>query len=146
MAVEAAEYHRPWFPARRDEYGPNIAALLDEGWQVSSVDYAEALRGQLEFRRQTLQALQGFDALLLAATSGPAPSPETTGNPKFNSLWSYAGLPTVSIPCAIASDGLPLSLQFVGAMFGEGSLLATAAWCERAISFTAVPQLLAGDE
>lgn len=142
MAVEAAEYHRPWFPERRAEYGPNIAALLDEGRQVSSLDYAAALRRQMEFRQQVLSMFGKADALILPATVDTAGALETTGNPKFNSPWSYCGLPTVSFPCYLAPDGLPLSLQFVGRPFGEAGLLAAAAWCERALKFSATPPLL----
>jgi aspartyl-tRNA(Asn)/glutamyl-tRNA(Gln) amidotransferase subunit A len=146
MAVEAAEYHRPWFPRLREQYGANIAALIDEGWHCSSVDYAAAVRRQSEFRQQALAAMQGFDALLLPATSDTAPAADTTGNPRFNSPWSYCGLPTVSLPCQVAADGLPLSLQLVGRPFDEKSLFEAAAWCERAIHFHARPPLLKGDE
>jgi aspartyl-tRNA(Asn)/glutamyl-tRNA(Gln) amidotransferase subunit A len=141
MAVEAAEYHRPWFPTRRAEYGPNLATLLDEGRKTTSLDYAEAVRRQPEFRQQALAAVEGFDALLLPATSDTAPATDTTGNPRFNSPWSYCGLPTVSFPCQVAADGLPLSLQLVGRPLDEGSLLAVAAWCERQIDFSARPSL-----
>jgi Asp-tRNA(Asn)/Glu-tRNA(Gln) amidotransferase A subunit family amidase len=142
MAVEAAEYHRPWFPARRAEYGLWIAALLDEGWSTTAIDYAEALRRQTEFQIEVLVALADADALILPATVTPAPGLETTGDPRFNSLWSYCGLPTVCIPCSLSPDGLPLGLQLVGWPFSEGSLLAVAAWCEEHLNFSAVPPLL----
>ncbi len=141
MAVEVAEYHRPWFPARRAEYGRWIAALLDEGWNTTAIDYAEALRRQTEFQIEVLVALADADALILPATVTPAPGLETTGDPRFNSLWSYCGLPTVCIPCSLSPDGLPLGLQLVGWPFSEGSLLAVAAWCEEQLHFSAEPPL-----
>jgi aspartyl-tRNA(Asn)/glutamyl-tRNA(Gln) amidotransferase subunit A len=142
MTVEAAEFHRPWFPAQRAEYGKHLAALLDEGRQVSALDYAAALRRQAEFRQQALAALGDADALVVPATVTTAPTAETTGNPRFNSPWSYCGLPTVSFPCTVADDGLPLSLQLVGRPFGEAALLSVAAWCEKAIQFAATPSML----
>jgi aspartyl-tRNA(Asn)/glutamyl-tRNA(Gln) amidotransferase subunit A len=141
MAVEAAEYHRPWFPERRAEYGRWIAALLDEGWNTTAIDYAAALRQQTEFQIEVLLALADADALILPSTVTPPPSVETTGDPRFNSLWSYCGLPTVSIPCSLSPDGLPLGLQLVGWPYQEGNLLAVAAWCEQALAFTAQPPL-----
>lgn len=142
MAVEAAEYHRPWFPQRRAEYGRWIAELLDEGWSTSAVDYAAALRTQPEFQMEVLTTLGDADALILPSTVSQAPGLETTGDPRFNSVWSYAGLPTVTIPCGLSPDGLPLGLQLVGWPYQEGSLLATAAWCEKVLQFSAVPPLL----
>jgi aspartyl-tRNA(Asn)/glutamyl-tRNA(Gln) amidotransferase subunit A len=141
MAVEAAEYHRPWFPQRRAEYGRWIAALLDEGWNTTAIDYAAALRQQTEFQIEVLLALADADALILPSTVTPAPGVETTGDPRFNSLWSYCGLPTVTVPCSLAPDGLPLGLQLVGWPYQEGSLLAVAAWCEQGLHFHARPPL-----
>jgi aspartyl-tRNA(Asn)/glutamyl-tRNA(Gln) amidotransferase subunit A len=142
MAVEAAEYHRPWFPQRRAEYGRWIGALLDEGWNTTAIDYAEALRRQTEFQIEVLVALADADALILPATVTPAPGLESTGDPRFNSLWSYGGLPTVCLPCSLSPDGLPLGFQLVGWPYSEGSLLAVAAWCEQCLNFTPRPPML----
>ena len=63
--------------------------------------------------------------------SGPAPDTSTTGDPAFNSPWSFLGLPAVSFPIGLSPDGLPLALQLVG--IGPGvdlDLLETASWCE----------------
>jgi Asp-tRNA(Asn)/Glu-tRNA(Gln) amidotransferase A subunit family amidase len=68
--------------------------------------------------------------LLTSATTTPAPSAETTGNPAFNSPWSYTGLPTVSVPAGRAADGLPLSIQLIGRAWDEATVFAAAAWCE----------------
>ena len=43
MAIDAAAYHRNNFPERRGEYGPCIAALMDEGLAATVVEYAEGL-------------------------------------------------------------------------------------------------------
>jgi aspartyl-tRNA(Asn)/glutamyl-tRNA(Gln) amidotransferase subunit A len=69
--------------------------------------------------------------LLTPATRGPAPDAATTGDPAFNSPWSYTGLPTVSVPAGWSSDGLPLSIQLVGPPWQEAEVLAAAAWCEQ---------------
>ncbi|HUY88416.1 MAG TPA: amidase [Pirellulales bacterium] len=141
MAVDAAAYHRDNFPSRRELYGPAISQVLDEGRAASVIDYSAALASQFRFRREMLAALEGFDALLTPAADRTAPGPETTGDPRFNSPWSYSGLPTVSIPCGLAEDKLPVALQFIGRSFGEAGLLAAAAWCERILQFTDVPPL-----
>jgi aspartyl-tRNA(Asn)/glutamyl-tRNA(Gln) amidotransferase subunit A len=142
MAVDAAEAHHQWFPARRAEFGPKIAELLDEGVRTSAVDYAAALRHQVAFRCQMARAFAGFDALLTPATTSPAPGRETTGDPRFNAPWSYCGLPTVSIPCGLSADGLPLAVQLIGRPLDDLRLLAIAARCEQAFEFEGVPPLL----
>ncbi len=74
-----------------------------------------------------------MDALLTPATATPATPAATTGDPVFNSPWSYTGLPTVTIPVGRSPEGLPLGLQLVGRAWGEAGLLAAAAWCEEAV-------------
>ena len=142
MAVDAADYHRATFPSRRDQYGPNISTVLDEGLATTAIDYAAALARQLRFRREMSSLAAQFDALITPATSTAAPGLETTGDPKFNSPWSYSGLPTVSIPCGLTEEHLPASLQLIGRPFEEASLFSAAAWCEQALGFARLPPLL----
>ncbi len=130
MAVEAASDHRDVFRQHRDQYGPNIARLIEEGLAATAIDYARALAHQARLRRDMLACFAEIDVLVTPATPGTAPGAETTGDPKFNSPWSYTGFPTVSFPCAVARDGLPLALQLIGRPWQEAKLLAAAAWCE----------------
>jgi aspartyl-tRNA(Asn)/glutamyl-tRNA(Gln) amidotransferase subunit A len=46
----------------------------------------------------------------------PAAAPRdlaTTGDPSFNSPWSFLGLPAVTAPYALTAQGMPLGAQFV---------------------------------
>lgn len=134
MAVEAADYHREDFHNHRAQYGPNIATLIAEGLATSAIDYAAALVHQQRLRREMLACFGDVDVLVTPATSTTAPGIEITGDPKFNSPWSYTGFPTVSFPCGLADDGLPLALQLIGPPWHEGPLLSAAAWCERVLT------------
>jgi aspartyl-tRNA(Asn)/glutamyl-tRNA(Gln) amidotransferase subunit A len=130
MAVEAAMFHRSRFAQHPDDYGPQITALLQEGFSCPAPDYAECK----EHQRLLTQHMDSFDravdALLVPATTGTAPDAATTGDPAFNSPWSYLGYPTVCIPSAWTPDGLPLGVQLVGVPWSEAELLAVAAWFE----------------
>lgn len=144
MAVGAAAYHRETFTARREEYGPRVTSLIDEGLAATAVDYARARALQLRFRHDVLQLMQAanLDALAMPAVSNTAPSAETTGEPSFQAPWSFAGLPVVSMPSGLGDAGLPTAIQFIGEAWQELPLLETAAWSERAIAFQARPKLL----
>jgi aspartyl-tRNA(Asn)/glutamyl-tRNA(Gln) amidotransferase subunit A len=76
------------------------------------------------------------------STSTPAPGRDTTGDPIFNSPWSYAGVPTVTIPCGLTGGNLPCGLQLIGRGDDDWRVLAAAAWCERQLAFAGVPPLL----
>jgi aspartyl-tRNA(Asn)/glutamyl-tRNA(Gln) amidotransferase subunit A len=145
MAVEAAAYHRAQFATHRQSYGPMIAVLLDEGLSISGVDYAAALAWQREFRCRVDLLFEGVDALIVPATDTTAPpTVKTTGTPKFQAPWSCAGVPVVSIPCGVASDGMPAALQLVARAHHEAALLQVARWCEQQLAFHALPPLLKG--
>ncbi len=143
MAVEAAEYHRDRFPAEREQFGTEIGRLLADGCETDVRDYAAALAHRRLFQHELRAPLDQFDALICPATTSPAPTVDTTGDPRFNSPWSYAGVPTVSLTCDLASDGLPLGIQLVGAPWQEARLLSVAAWCEARIDFDRIPPMLA---
>jgi len=143
MAAEAAAYHRASFAAHRSSYGPMIAELLDEGLRMPAVDYADALAAQRHFIRLVHAMFDRFEVLLCPATDTTAPATlATTGTPKFQAPWSCAGTPAVSIPCGLASDGMPAAIQLVARRGRDAMLLDAAEWCERALAFTRRPPLL----
>jgi aspartyl-tRNA(Asn)/glutamyl-tRNA(Gln) amidotransferase subunit A len=143
MAVEAAAYHRERFAQNRGQYGPMIASLLDEGLAVAAVDYVAAKAWHREFRLHAARLLDGVDALVMPSTHTTAPATlATTGTPHFQAPWSMARLPVVSVPCGVASDGMPAGIQLIGRMDDETSLLRMSAWCEQVLKFDALPALL----
>jgi aspartyl-tRNA(Asn)/glutamyl-tRNA(Gln) amidotransferase subunit A len=135
MAVEAAAYHEERLLRHPEDYEPSITALLNEGLSCPAPEYARCKKHQEELSRQMEACFAGVDCLICPATPIPAPDAATTGDPVFNSPWSYTGLPVVSFPVGFSPDGLPLSVQLIGPRTGE-TLFAAAAWCEEALGFT----------
>jgi aspartyl-tRNA(Asn)/glutamyl-tRNA(Gln) amidotransferase subunit A len=136
MSSECAAGHQDRFALERRNYAPRISALIEEGLATSAPAYLRARYNRTR-RRLDLDALLtgslDCSALVMPATIGPAPDVGSTGDPAFNSPWSYLGRPAVSLPIALDPDGLPLAFQLVDGREGPGRtglLLATAAWCE----------------
>lgn len=139
MTVDATEAHLQTFLAHRAAYGPRMQMLIDEGLTTLAVDYALALRHQERFRRD-LAACFGDDPVIAVAPATPTAAPrglDSTGDPRFNSPWSLAGTPAVTIPCGLTADGLPCGLQLIARHGQDQRLLSVAAWCERALAFAA---------
>ena len=53
----------------------------------------------------------------------------------FTAPYDYSGQPTLSTPCGVTDDGLPLSLQLVGKHLQEGLLCRIGHAYERATGF-----------
>ncbi len=63
-AVEAAVAHETTYPARKNEYGPVLASVLETGRAVSGVDYQKILLRRLELRGQVASLFETIDLLL----------------------------------------------------------------------------------
>jgi Asp-tRNA(Asn)/Glu-tRNA(Gln) amidotransferase A subunit family amidase len=131
MAYECAAYHRKIYLQQRDQYGPCISQLIDEGLATSPESYAQALDHAKGFREQALKALQSCDVLAMPSTQGPAPTMDSTGDPRWQNVWSFARLPAITIPCGFATLNLPLGLQLVAS--DDLHLLEIAAACEETL-------------
>jgi aspartyl-tRNA(Asn)/glutamyl-tRNA(Gln) amidotransferase subunit A len=135
MAVEAATFHEARLRRHPEDYGPCIRGLLEEGLACPATEYARCKEHQRHLKDALPARFEELDALLMPATTGPAPAAATTGDPAFNSPWSYTGLPTVSLPAGRNSDDMPLAIQLAGPIVSEAELLAVAAWCERVLAW-----------
>jgi aspartyl-tRNA(Asn)/glutamyl-tRNA(Gln) amidotransferase subunit A len=135
MAVEAVEYHGLRLRRHPEDYLPHIRALLEEGLATSVQEYARCKAHQKQLTEEMRACFEGVDVLLTPATTSPAPTAETTGDPGFNSPWSYTGLPTVSLPAGRDKDGMPLGIQLIGRHWEEPALFVAAAWCEQVLGY-----------
>jgi aspartyl-tRNA(Asn)/glutamyl-tRNA(Gln) amidotransferase subunit A len=135
MGVEAAEYHAPRLRRHPEEYLPNIRSLLEEGLATTPREYCQCKAHQNLLTQAMEVCFDAVDVLLTPGATGPAPSADTTGDPAFNSPWSYTGLPTISLPARRDADGMPMAIQLVGRRWAEAPLFAVAAWCERILGY-----------
>ena len=63
-------------------------------------------------------------------------------NDVFTVPASLAGVPALSLPAGLSKDGLPLGLQLIGRAFDEETVLRVGDVLERAVGFSAKPDLL----
>ncbi len=128
MAREAALVHAERRLALPSDYPPRITELILEGAAIADtqLDSIRSRRGDITQR--LLEALDDaeLDALVVPATTGPAPDLSTTGDPAFNSPFSFLGFPAVSFPTALV-DHLPVGVQLVGRPGHDVNLLHLAA-------------------
>ena len=113
------ERFRPLLSAR-------LIETVERGLSIAPETYDEARRTA---KRARLASRAVFDAApILLTPSAPGPAPEglaSTGDPRFNKLWTLLGVPALSIPGLRAQNGLPLGVQIV-TRFGADRLLLAA--------------------
>lgn len=117
----------------REALSPVLIQTIERGQAITPSDY-DAARKHAKRGRTAARALFGeVDILLTPSAPGTAPLGLTsTGDPRFNKLWTLMGTPAINIPGFCDETGLPLGIQAV-ARFGQDKvLLAAAALLEKA--------------
>lgn len=131
VLADAYALHREQLAARPGDYGSDLMVRYTLGERVTGAQYAEALRW-IEGWRHRLKAIftAGIDAILSPTTPGPAPARAGLAYanairaiPRFTSVFTSAGVPSLALPCGFSKAGLPLSLELSGPAFGESTLL-----------------------
>ena len=156
--AEATHYHQHagWYPAHAEEYGEDVRKRLEKGTKVPAVAYLQAL----ELRDQFIAAFhvilqeEELDALVVPTTPITATRvgeesvaikgsihPTRALLLRLNRPANLAGVPAISVPCGLTENGLPVGLQFIGAVTDELLLLELAYNFERACPLGAQPVL-----
>ncbi len=115
-SVETANAHRETYPARKSEYGPDLAALIDQGRATSGQEIAEILLERAAFSRRLADMFQHVDALLIPTMPLPTPSLEQMqaygedpnvllGILRFTAPFNFSGSPTITLPNGIRRGG-----------------------------------------
>jgi len=157
--AEATHYHQQagWFPSRAADYGEDVRSRLEMGTKVSATVYLSALELREKFIQQFHLALEDakVDALVVPTTPITAPligqEAIRLGEKDYstralmlrpNRPANLAGVPAISVPCGFTPAGLPVGLQFIGAVADEHLLLQIAHTFERAHPSQRRPPLL----
>jgi aspartyl-tRNA(Asn)/glutamyl-tRNA(Gln) amidotransferase subunit A len=143
--AELYTYHRRLFEAYRDDYPPKLKLRLEKGAAISGHQYVEHLHYRTLFQREMSRKMAEVDAVFMPAASTTAPlGLASTGSSIFNQPWSVAGFPAMSLPTAIATNGLPFAMQIAAQPYSEETLLDVAAWCEKRLEFNLSPVIASG--
>jgi Asp-tRNA(Asn)/Glu-tRNA(Gln) amidotransferase A subunit family amidase len=96
---------------------------------AEAVEQGRQSRLELRSRLDALMDEHGLDLLVSVPATGPAPEGLSwTGDASMNLPWTHSGLPALTLPAGLASNGLPLGVQ-LAARFGDDERL--LAWAER---------------
>jgi amidase len=142
-SAEAAAAHERTYPAKSTEYGPGFRSFLELGATVRGQDYAKAHSIRERFANRFQELFDQVDVIAcpsMAMTSLPVTGMPTDarGLAGSNSLLHFTAPfnlsrnPTLSQPCGQSLTGPPPSLQLVGRLLGEATLIQTGAAFERA--------------
>ncbi|MGI9407583.1 MAG: amidase [Hyphomicrobiaceae bacterium] len=141
------------FRDHSDALKPEVIWNIEKGLALTSLEIGRAQRDRGNMVGEACRFFETYDLLLTPATIVP-PFPveerfvkECAGQTFETYIdWlaiAYAitlvSLPALSLPCGFTKSGLPVGLQMVGKMRGEGALLAAAGVLEDALGIDHTP-------
>jgi Asp-tRNA(Asn)/Glu-tRNA(Gln) amidotransferase A subunit family amidase len=135
--VQEFEAHQSFAWEYRENYDampPLLRGRLDEskGYAAAEYDAAVAVAGRA---RNALAEIFGeVDVLLTISAPGAAPKGlSSTGDPRYNRLWTLMGVPCVNVSAHVAGDGLPVGVQVIAPFGADAKALAAARFVEEAL-------------
>ena len=123
--AELYKVHSVWFQRYKELYGPIVRKTIEAGKKISPEDFTSLTNRSRKDRKllQMLMIEKGIDIWIAPVAPDVAPfGIDSTGDFRMNSIWSYIGLPVITIPTGINKNNLPYSIQIVG-RFGEDEKL-----------------------
>jgi Asp-tRNA(Asn)/Glu-tRNA(Gln) amidotransferase A subunit family amidase len=125
-----------WEYARhRDVLPPLLRKLLDDARAIAPEVYDEARRTAHRARAALDEVFADVDVLLTFAAPGSAPATlASTGNARFNRLWTLMGNPCVNVAGLANSAGLPVGVQVIAPFGRDARALLAARFVENAIA------------
>ena len=126
MEVEMAHNLHLDYERAGNQMSDNLRQLIERGREHKAVAYTAAVAGSAPLNDGLEELFNEYDAILTPAAPGEAPAHETTGNPVFNTIWTYLGTPAVTLPLLQSESGLPIGVQLVAKRGYDARLLRTA--------------------
>jgi Asp-tRNA(Asn)/Glu-tRNA(Gln) amidotransferase A subunit family amidase len=112
---------------------PMLRARLDESKHITVADYDAARAIAIRARAALSEEFKDVDAILTLSAPGAAPKGlGSTGDARYNRLWTLMGTPCVNVP-AYEAGGLPVGVQVVADYGDDARALSVAQFLETAL-------------
>jgi amidase len=131
-AVQTAVSHHATYPSRKDEYGPALAALLEQGNALSGSEYQRLLLRRQAFTGNVAALFSSVDMIALPVLANGVQTIERMSSMdddliadlhRFTCPFNMAGTPSIILQNGMASNGMPTVFQLIGPHFSEAALI-----------------------
>jgi aspartyl-tRNA(Asn)/glutamyl-tRNA(Gln) amidotransferase subunit A len=146
MEAEAYVFHEPYIRSVPELYAPHKLASLRAAEFYLAHDYVRAQRARAIFAAEMQAVSSSVDVLAMPTSYIPAHRLDEAG-PAMNISrqrmpFDWCGLPAISIPCGLHSNGAPFGLQLTAARLADFKLLSIAEATEGLLNFDTHPPVV----
>ena len=118
----------------RDQLSSQLQPQIESGLAMPYAEYVDAMALADQCRQRATDLFQSVDVLLTPCVSGEAPlTLASTGDVRFQEVWTLLHTPALSLPTHHGPNGLPVGIQLVAAREADDRLLSIGAWVAHAL-------------
>ena len=129
MESDMARSFSEEYKKSKNKLSDKIVEAIERGMKYSSVEYNEAFSKIEVANTYFKQFFHDYDAILTPSANGEAPKGlESTGDPIFSTIWTYCGMPSISLPLLQGKNNLPVGVQLVSSLYDDERLFRNASW------------------
>ncbi|MHB0870480.1 MAG: amidase [Chloroflexota bacterium] len=139
LFAEVTAYHQENMRTRRQDFGPDVRARLEQGSLIAATDYVNGQRVRRMLIDRFRALMKRYDAIVCPTEPATAPrldqetvqyegfaEPRPATATRHTRLFNLTSQPAASVPCGFAPNGLPIGLQIATAPFDEATALRIA--------------------
>ena len=129
--VDMANNFQVYYDKDKSKLSKEMNDAISRGLKYSAKDYSDAIDFMKQSYESYKEVFEDYYGILTPSSNGVAEKGlGSTGSADFQKIWTYLGLPAISLPLLTGENDLPLGLQLVGNKFDDLRFLGTAKWLE----------------
>jgi aspartyl-tRNA(Asn)/glutamyl-tRNA(Gln) amidotransferase subunit A len=139
FAREVVGVHADLYRDNRELYGPTVAFKMERAMRVTDAEAEAAVRLRALYIEQVAELMADLDLIVTPTIPMVAP-PAGVGDLElrgrmleFTFAWNAIGAPALALPCGPAEDGLPASVQLLGKVGADATVLAAGRLLEASL-------------
>tara|TARA_B100000700_G_scaffold246462_1_gene275358 strand:+ start:1198 stop:2526 length:1329 start_codon:yes stop_codon:yes gene_type:complete len=130
--TDMANSFQKFYKNSKKKLGKKLIEAIERGMKYSASQYTEAVDFMEQSYRSYSEVFEDYHGVLTPSSTGVADKGlKSTGSPEFCTVWTYMGLPAISLPLLSGENNLPLGIQLIGDKLDDLRFLGTANWLEK---------------
>jgi Asp-tRNA(Asn)/Glu-tRNA(Gln) amidotransferase A subunit family amidase len=130
--TDMANSFQDFYKKSKKKMGKKLVEAIERGLKYSAKDYVDAVDFMKQSYKSYSEVFEDYHGVITPASTGVADKGLlSTGSPELSTIWTYMGLPTISLPLLSGENNLPLGVQLVGDKLDDLRFLASANWLEK---------------
>jgi len=121
-----------YFKKDKTKLSKELREAIGRGLKYSGKEYADAIDFMKQSYESYKEVFEDYHGIITPSSSGVADKGlKSTGSADFQKIWTYLGLPAISLPLLTGENDLPLGVQLVGDKLDDLRFLGAANWLEK---------------